>query len=641
MRFALLIALTLIAPPTLAAAPCPSDGARVELALTLADGAAPSTALLFGTLAAAACDEAGGALTDGYAARLTCGAGALAGCRAQISGLRPGTWMHRVLVVEGEAAGQLQGRAGQLLDASAGTHRIEWPLYRSVHTVATLDDFPECTDCLRAAIGAADLDRKPALIQFAPELMGTIPLVAALPPFAAGEVTLDALDLDGRPHLRTLDAGGLSVAALRVTSPNNRIVGARLTNVGGDSDTLLLDGPDAHGNVIESVAVVGRAVEVCGTTTVGCVVEDTCRLPSLQFPRGECGDDGIAVRNFAGVAAPNVIRTSDVRGAFDKGVKVSDGGVAAVQHSLIEDNADGGLQATLGGSLIAVENVVRANRGTLSANGIAANGTAVGGTTPAGLVTRGNLSLDNALRGISVRALSLAVLRDDFTCGNGVGLGVADAAGQSPTARVEGFAALHNLDAGAAVNDGASVSFGTAAAPGRNAFTGNGGPRANLRNQTNRPLDAIGNSWQHCGDAVPCDVAAVLAEDVFASAPSAAVALAPAEPTRQRRPPVIDAIEPPFAAAGDLVRIYGSGFDAIGGAGDRCDSIADANTCRPVRGNCVMIDRQPAAVIAATPTMLVIRAPFTCVRPVAVAARTRWSRAFGRATFCTVPPTAP
>ncbi len=120
------------------------------------------------------------------------------------------------------------------------------------------------------------------------------------------------------------------------------------------------------------------------------------------------------------------------------------------------------------------------------------------------------------------------------------------------------------------------------------------------------------------------------------SAPS--VNVAPALATPNRQPPQITSIEPPFAAAGDLVRIYGTGFDAIDGAGADCGGIEAANTCRPVRGNCVFIDRQAAAVVAVTPTMLVVRAPFTCVAPVPVAARTRLSRGFGRATFCTAAP---
>ncbi|MEO8605571.1 MAG: right-handed parallel beta-helix repeat-containing protein, partial [bacterium] len=364
-----------------------------------------------------------------------------------------------------------------------------------------------------------------------------------------------------------------------------------------------------------------------------------------QMPNGDCGDDGIAVRNFAGATGANLIRNADVRGALDKGIKVSDGAVALVERSLIEHNADGGLQATLGGNVTATENISRSNRGTFSANGIAANGAAIDSSKPAHLTTRGNLSLDNALRGLSVRALSVAQLADDFACGNGTegrggaGLSILNGAGQGSVTAVHGFAAVHNLAAGATLSDTSIASFGTDAAPGANAFAFNGTGNSNLRNLTTRPLSAVGNQWEHCGERVPCNTAAVLALDVSTTSAAAPVAVTPALATRQHRAPIITAITPPFAASGELVRIYGSGFDAIGGAGTACDRVADANTCRPVRGNCVMIDRQPAAVIAATPTMLVVRAPFTCVAPVPVAARTRWSRGFGRATFCTVPAT--
>jgi hypothetical protein len=86
------------------------------------------------------------------------------------------------------------------------------------------------------------------------------------------------------------------------------------------------------------------------------------------------------------------------------------------------------------------------------------------------------------------------------------------------------------------------------------------------------------------------------------------------------------------------VRIYGSGFDAIDGAGDSCDGIAAANTCRPLHGNCVFVGRTAAEVVAATPTMLVVRAPLTCVAPVSVSVRTRWTHGFSHSDFCVVPP---
>jgi hypothetical protein len=47
----------------------------------------------------------------------------------------------------------------------------------------------------------------------------------------------------------------------------------------------------------------------------------------------------------------------------------------------------------------------------------------------------------------------------------------------------------------------------------------------------------------------------------------------------------------------------------------------------------VFIGRDAAEIVAATPTLLVIRAPFTCVAPVKLTARTRRSRGFARTTF--------
>jgi hypothetical protein len=236
-----------------------------------------------------------------------------------------------------------------------------------------------------------------------------------------------------------------------------------------------------------------------------------------------------------------------------------------------------------------------------------------------------------------VRSLSIATLRDDFACGNGAigrtdgfGLAVFDAADRAAHVDASGLAIVHNVSGGAVVGNTSDGTFGSAIALGRNAFAFNGAADTlvpvNFRNETAHALDAIGNHWEHCGAAIPCDLARVRARDVFRAALTSSVAVAPALATPNREAPRITAIEPPFAAAGELVRIYGTGFDAIDGAGADCGSVEAANTCRPVHGNCVFIDRQPASVVAVTPTMLVIRAPFTCVEPVTVAARTRSPR---------------
>jgi hypothetical protein len=611
--------------------------------------------IVFGTLDDPACEAPPGTLADGYAERLDCDPAAPVQCQTRITGLQPGRWAHRVLATLGEATGQFQGRTGLMLDAGAGTHVLTWPLYRSVHTVLGLGDSLDCDGCLRDMLAAAEAGTKPALVQFAPDVLGSVVLTAPLAPLTAGRVTIDATDTDGRPLTRCLDANGMDFAALRIVSAQNRVVGLRIVNSGGNSDTVLIDGPEANGNVLDTIEVVGRAVQACTQDdAVGCVLDGQCHVPSPQFPRGECGDDSVAVRNFAGATEPNLIRASVIRGALDKGIKVSNGAAARVERSTVTENTDGGMQATLSGRLTAVENIVRGNRGTNSASGIAANGATADGLQAARLDTRGNLSIDNALRGISIRSLSIANLRDDFVCGNGAagrgngyGVAILDAAGRSALITASGVAVVHNVDGGVIVGDGSAGIFGSLAAPGQNAFAFNGlaAPTSptNFRNNSARPISAIGSQWQHCGTSAPCDVAAVLQHDAFAAMAEAAVAVDPAEATPRRMPPRITAVEPPFASAGELVRIYGSGFDAINGAGQNatCSGLAAVNTCRPVRGNCVFIDRQPAEIVAATPTMLVVRAPFTCVAPVSVRLRTRWSRGFGRATFCTVADAAP
>lgn len=632
------------------ATPCPGTGAALTLTLATVETSLPASAVLSGTLLEASCDDASASLATTYDVPITCDPATPASCTAAQSDLRPGRWRHRIEVRDGEAAGRQQARRTLLLDASAGAQEVTWAAYRSVHTVRSLADALDCGDCLRSALFDANGAAKPALVQFAPGVAGAITLVAALPALSGGDVTLDGFDADGLPQTRTIDANGLDSAALRITSAGNQVAGLRLTNVGGDSDTLLVEGVEANDNLLDSVAVRGRAEHPCQVgDAIGCVLDGACVVPAAGTPHGACGDDGIAVRDFAGATAPNVVRNADVRGAQDKGIKASDNGVVRVERSLVAGNTDGGIQATLSGQVTAIANDVRLNRGTATANGIAANGARAGSLVAARLETRGNLIIANALRGLSVRSLSLATLRDDFACGNGAvgrrdgfGLAILDAAGHAALAEVRGLAAVHNLGGGVAVADASDGRFGSADSFGRNAFAFNGTADplfpVNFRNETARPLEAVGNQWEHCGPSSPCDLARVRARDVFRASLASSVAVAPALATFDREAPRISAIEPSFAAAGELVRIYGSGFDAIDGVGDDCATIEAANSCRPVRGNCVFVDRQPAAVVAVTPTMLVIRAPFTCVAPVRVATRTRHSRGFGRATFCTATP---
>src|SRR6185369_14293056 len=359
---------------------------------------------------------------------------------------------------------------------------------------------------------------KPALVQFADGVAGTIVLGAALPPLAAGDVTLDGIAANGAPWTRTIDGNGLNAAGVRITGPRNTVIGMRVVGIGGDSDAVLIEGPLANDNLLDTLSVIGRSSIACGTAAVGCVIDGVCEEPSRRNPRGVCGDDGIAIRDFAGTAGANIVRRSQISAAHDKGVKASDHGVAIVEDSVVFANSDGGLQATLSGTLTARHNVAFANQGTTSANGLAANGAAVGSTDPAQLETRGNLSLDNALRGISVRSLSRATLRSDFVCGNGTagrgggfGVSVLDAAGTSAAVTASGLGIVHNADGGVNVSDNSTARFGLISNPGNNAFAFNGpaNPPApvNFRNESPFAILASGNAWQHCGLGNPCDVA--------------------------------------------------------------------------------------------------------------------------------------
>jgi hypothetical protein len=627
---------------------CPLDGADLSVELTNPPTNGAVTAIVFGTLDTATCEDADGGLEASYVGQLICAGEAGEGCAGSFTQLLPGKWTHRVVVVDGVAAGQLQGRSALLLGTRAGTNLVHWPLYRSVATVRTLDDEMGCGGCLREAIEIANQAEKPALIQFAIGLSGTIVLTGPPPALSSGNVTLDAFDVNGRPFTRTVDGNGLRAAAVRITSADNTVRGLRVVGVGGDSDSVLVDGLEANRNVLEAIQVIGRSTEVCGSAERGCVVDGTCRTTVTDPPFGACGDDAIAFRGGAGAAGENLVRDCDVSGGFDKGIKVSNAATVRVERCHVHDNADGGLQATLGGQMSAIENLIEDNSGTNSANGLAANGPDMGLPPAALLVTRGNITRFNALRGISVRSQSFAFLDADYVCGNGtagrgIGFGVAvqDAAGLSATTSAEGLAVVYNVDGGFVVTDQSTADLGGATSPGWNAFAFNGTgtvPEAvNVRNLTGGVLTAVNNQWEHCDGGWVCDVAVVSTVDV--STNPGPVVVAPAQASRERHTLRVDAISPSFAAEGELVRIYGAGFDAIrgNGPGGDCTSIARLNGCKPVVGNCVVIGGVQAEVVAVTPTMLVARAPFSCAEPVPVTVRNRHSRGIGRATFCTLP----
>ncbi len=629
-----------------AAAPCPASGAAVSVEILSPAIASASTVTLTGELVEPSCDSATEpTLSRAYATQIDCAGDRP--CTTGLERLAPGVWTHRISVAGGESDGQFQARRRLLLDRSAGLHSVFWDLFRTVATVVNTDDAPDCDGCLRRALEQAAFTAKPMLINFAESAAGDIVLFDQLPELAASQVTIDGMDSDGLAHRRTIDAGGLPRATLRITGSSNRVIGMRLANAGADSDVLLIEGAEANGNQIEGVQIIGRTLEVCERRgEIGCVIEGECIVPERFSPNGDCGDDGIAVRQDAGRLGANRLIEVDVTGAFDKGVKISEGAVAVLERSRVHHNSDGGAQATLGGTLFAIENESVSNRGTRGANGIAANGPRLDGTDSASLTTRGNLVRDNALRGLSVRSLSHAVLRDDFVCGNGTtgtnagfGLAVLDAAGFAASADVRGVALVHNLDGGISVSGTSAINLGDTTSEGFNAFAFNGIHSAlsggkQVRNATALTVPAIGNHWEQCGPTYDCSEIAVLIAAI--QSPAAMVAIVPARANARMRAPIIHEIRPSYAQAGDLVRIYGENFDAVGAAAQDPECDGAGRPCTASDPNCVFVERMGVEIVAATPTMLVFRAPFTCVEPVKLAVRSRHSRGYARAEWCRI-----
>jgi hypothetical protein len=270
-------------------------------------------------------------------------------------------------------------------------------------------------------------------------------------------------------------------------------------------------------------------------------------------------------------------------------------------------------------------NLVERNRGGTAQNGLSVNArddnTFASGYSE--MRSWGNVARGNGANGFSVRAFAFAHSRDDYLATNGSsGIRVFNDVGPAATALVEGTSAVCNAVDGAVVANSSLADFGGGqfAGGGDNAFTQNNlpGGGANFRNATAMPVSTINNQWEHCGRDVTCADATIASLDI--SDHGANTAFSPAQAHRSLQAAVITAAAPAIGKQGDLLRIFGSGFNVIDGhfAEDQCADVTGRNRCIPLRGNCVQINGMSAPVEAVTPTMLVVRWPFTCTRPVSL-----------------------
>lgn len=530
------------------------------------------------------------ALNDSFRASATC-AGEADGRCASIAGLAPGVWRLE-FVVEDPDTGQIQRRR-DLLVAGAAPTRSAWTAFASVLLVDRTANTGNGT--LRFALATVGEMPPPALIRFDDGVFPaatptSIPLQFSLPTLAADEVTIDALDADGLPWMRIIDAGGLPIGALSISGSRNHILGLALRNSGDNNrDVLNISGNRADGNRLERVRV------------------------ETALSGDAIGIDDAAGKSFGPTA--NVVRDCEIHAANDKGIKVTTGAHARIENSLVGDNLNGGIQATLGGHAWVVDSVVAANGGGSGQNGLAVQGLddELGFSS---MHVEGTLLRDNLGNGVSARGFAVVLGENNVFVGNRLaGLRAFSDVAEQPAAVLEGSALVCNGETGAEVSEQARVDLGGGPfdSAGVNAFAFNGllEGRFNFENASDRTVSALLSQWEHCGTAATCDGESIAAADLGDHGLQTRF-----EPALAHRGAVaveVTEVRPLRAEAGQWVRIFGSGFNVVDTYEGQCGATQLGETCNPLRGTCVRVDGRPVPIEGLTPTMILLRWPTTCL----------------------------
>jgi hypothetical protein len=655
---------------------CPGTATLVVFAENLT--AEPSVTLtVAGELrdAAATCAGTGDAV---YTATFECQGTGVVRC-GTVDGLRPGAWVNRVAVTVPGSAPQAQARPAVLLGGNVGrpSNVVVWTVYPRTFVVGSTDEA-----VLRQVLDAAaerTADGVPAVL---------VTFDRAVFPSAAAPGTIDLTtrlcDRDGRHAALCLDGSQIVVDALDARAERGAVVlradgPTPLLRVYGAGNVLrgvVLEGSgDADGVQADTVAIVGAAA--VGNRLEQCVV------------LGPVAGDAVSVQNGAGGAADNVIDDCEIAGAGDKGVKVTTGGHVTVRESCIHDNANGGIQSTLGGTITAHRNLVQHNVPGSSQSGLTVGAPGAVGARST-LVTDGNIVRFSGARGLAVVDDADAVVRNDYVADNQfTGVRVETTVpGVAPSASFRGVTLACNSNGGitgtcrsAAGEDGALCTadadccggdagccpgdpgcvtparcvapapqgFGavldacaTCAAPsvdlggvdgGRNALTLNVNTYPNaqganlLHDVAGLVLAARGNQWEHCGVTASCDVGAVASTDVALGAGASVDLGTPPGPRAGIATPLTVSVGRP--RAGDLVRVFGTDFNAIDGAACADDTVpvAPCSAANPRVaaqnrgrfGNRVLLtfgdESMSVDVDAVTPTMLAFRMPVDCFAP--------------------------
>lgn len=406
---------------------------------------------------------------------LTCPVGG--GRCGQITGLRPGAWIHRIEAHVPGSDPQRQAQQSVLLGGPAGdaSNVLPWTLYARTFVVGdatsvalrtaidratgytacesdrqalvtfSWDTFPGANDPERIDLfGDQSCDggtRVPCRRTAVPDRCPCDPASEGDPCMLGGEVddavvglclpgdriVVDGLDRDGRMGGAILSVGACDEKLLRLYGGDTTVRGLKLE--GSQTQNPFPESPEPCTSDLQGRRQVDAVVMLGNRARRN-------RLEQSIVVGPTCGD-AVSIQDGAGAAAgdepgTDVVADTTISGAADRGIKVDFGAVAAVERSCVYGNLKGGIQSTLGGHLDVRENVVQRNRGGESQNGI----TVIDSCSTAGcavcsdddpqctahrrstLTTTGNIVRFSGGRGLSVRDDATATFYNDYVAGN-------------------------------------------------------------------------------------------------------------------------------------------------------------------------------------------------------------------------------
>jgi hypothetical protein len=596
----------------------------------------------------------------------------------EVQGLASGIWLHRIAVA---TTGQQQFRQSLLVADPHTANAVAWTMFGTVLAVNDPSDNGDgtcdqtCT--LRDAVDAGNAAPGPALVVFDHTALGTPAEVMAIDrriDVTAAGLTIDGTDANGDPSpVVDFSQRSFPVQITMKTTPALTMPpdaeGCPCRQDYGGTLFAGASGVEFVGLHIERIYPRREADICCGDLTL---IElgaggansrvDTCLLDgggrdftNAVTPHGETGqatskDCVKPERTGSTPENPVVVTNSELSYCFDRGVKVQDD-FLLLERNWIHNNLRCALFAIVpNGSIQAVGNVIEEN-GMNCPSGAPPNCShqvvtrpdapqvAAQGNTSQFALT-GNVVRNGPLTGVYWQVGSTGTLTDSFVCGmasSGIFSDRTD--GEASGAMVRGTASVLNAGYGARFVETVGADLGTdgGANAGNNAFAGNPA-HADVVNELRGAtvIAAEGNQWTSCYPATDpspdqCDVNAISDNDTN-NTPSSndRVDVQNPQPEQSSGAVTLTAATPTVVAAGSLIVVTGTGFDAISGLNGLtsadCAKLASTNTCSPLQGTCIEFlvgETWTAAadVLGVTPTTVMVRAPFTCTTPTKVRAR--------------------